>query len=89
VANQPAVLQNTAVKPESANYFDFGRTEQFTRAFSMGVDSYYKTSQNLIDEGQFGSALIFTDFNYAQGSQYGAEVTANFTVIHKVSCIQA
>ena len=78
-SNQPAVLQNTAVKPESANYFDLGMTEQFTRAFSMGVDSYYKTSQNLIDEGQFGSALIFTDFNYAQGNQYGTEVTANFT----------
>ena len=71
-------LQNTAVKPERANYFDLGMTEQFTRAFSMGVDCYYKISQKLIDEGQFGSALIFTTFNYAQGNQYGAEVTANF-----------
>ena len=78
-SNQSAVLQNTAVKPERANYFDAGITEQFTRAFSMGVDSYYKTSQNLIDEGQFGSALIFTDFNYGRGNQYGTEVTANFT----------
>src|SRR5271165_2113062 len=39
-SNQSAVLQNTAVKPERANYFDAGMTEQFTRAFSMGVDSY-------------------------------------------------
>jgi TonB dependent receptor len=78
-SNQSAVLQNTAVKPERANYFDAGMTEQFTRAFSMGVDSYYKTSHNLIDEGQFGSALIFTDFNYGRGNQYGTEVTANFT----------
>ena len=37
-SNQSAVLQNTAVKPERANYFDAGMTEQFTRAFSMGVD---------------------------------------------------
>jgi outer membrane receptor protein involved in Fe transport len=78
-SNQSAVLQNAAVKPERANYFDAGMTEQFTSAFSMGVDSYYKTSQNLIDEGQFGSALIFTDFNYGRGNQYGTEVTANFT----------
>ena len=78
-SNQPAVLQNTAVKPERANYFDAGMTEQFTRSFSMGIDGYYKTSRNLIDEGQFGSALIFTPFNYAKGNQYGVEVTANYT----------
>ena len=67
-SNQSAVLQNTAVKPERANYFDAGMTEQFTHSFSMGVDSYYKTSHNLIDEGQFGSALIFTHFNYGRGN---------------------
>jgi outer membrane receptor protein involved in Fe transport len=77
-SNQPATLQNSAVKPERANYFDAGITEQFTRSFSMGIDSYYKTSRNLIDEGQFGSALIFTPFNYARGNQYGVEMTANF-----------
>jgi outer membrane receptor protein involved in Fe transport len=59
-------LQSTVVKPERANYFDAGMTEQFTRSFSMGIDSYYKTSRDLIDEGQFGSALIFTPFNYAK-----------------------
>ena len=77
-SNQPATLQNSTVKPESANYFDVGMTEQFTRSFSMGVDSYYKVSQNLIDEGQFGSALVFTPFNYARGNQYGVEMTANY-----------
>jgi outer membrane receptor protein involved in Fe transport len=79
-SNQPAVLQNTAVKPERANYFDAGITEQFTRPFSMGIDGYYKPSRNLIDEGQFGSALIFTPFNYAKGNQYGVEITANFAL---------
>jgi outer membrane receptor protein involved in Fe transport len=77
-SNQSATLQNTSVKPERANYFDAGITEQFTRSFSMGVDSYYKVSRNLIDEGQFGSALIFTPFNYARGNQYGVEMTANY-----------
>ena len=76
-SNQSPILQNTGVKPEHADYFDAGMTEQFTRWFSMGVDSYYKESRDLIDEGQFGSALIFTDFNYAQGNQYGVEITSN------------
>jgi outer membrane receptor protein involved in Fe transport len=77
-SNQPATLQNSTVKPESANYFDAGITEQFTRSFSLGIDSYYKIARNLIDEGQFGSALVFTPFNYARGNQYGVEVTANY-----------
>jgi hypothetical protein len=76
-SNQPAVLQNSPVVPERANYFDAGMTEQFTSAFSMGVDTYYKIARNLIDEGQFGSALIFSPFNYAYGNQYGVEITAN------------
>jgi len=78
-SNQPASLQSSTVTPEHAHYFDVGMTEQFTRSFSMGVDGYYKIARNLIDEGQFGSALIFTPFNYAKGNQYGVELTANFT----------
>ena len=78
-SNQSAVAQSSSVQPERAHYFDAGMTEQFTRAFSMGVDGYYKISRSLIDEGQFGSALIFSPFNYAKGNQYGAEVTANYT----------
>jgi outer membrane receptor protein involved in Fe transport len=77
--NQPATFQNAPVQPERANYFDGGMTEQFSRSFSMGVDGYYKSSRDLIDEGQFGSALIFTPFNYAKGNQYGAEITANYS----------
>jgi hypothetical protein len=73
------VSQSSPVQPERAHYFDAGLTEQFTSSFSMGVDSYYKISRNLIDEGQFGSALIFSPFNYAKGNQYGVEITANYT----------
>jgi hypothetical protein len=78
-SNQSAVPQSSSVQPEHAHYFDAGMTEQFTSSFSMGVDGYYKESRNLIDEGQFGSALIFSPFNYAKGNQYGVEVTANYT----------
>jgi outer membrane receptor for ferrienterochelin and colicins len=45
----------------------------------LGLDTYYKQSHNLIDEGQFGAPIILTPFNYAQGKQYGAELTGNYT----------
>jgi outer membrane receptor protein involved in Fe transport len=76
--NQSAVNSSSAVKPERANYFDAGITQQITPAFSVGVDSYYKEAHNLIDEGQFGAALIFSPFNYLHGNQYGTEFTANY-----------
>jgi hypothetical protein len=78
-SNQSAVPQSSSVQPERAHYFDAGLTEQFTSSFSIGVDGYYKISRDLIDEGQFGSALIFSPFNYAKGNQYGVEITANYT----------
>jgi outer membrane receptor for ferrienterochelin and colicin len=78
-SNQSAVAQSSPVQPERAHYFDAGWTEQFTSALSIGIDSYYKISRDLIDEGQFGSALIFSPFNYAKGNQYGFELTANYT----------
>jgi hypothetical protein len=78
-SNQSAVSQSSSVQPERAHYFDAGLTERFSSSFSLGIDSYYKISRDLIDEGQFGSALIFSPFNYAKGNQYGVEVTANYT----------
>ena len=65
--------------PERANYYDVGLQQKFTRALTLGVDTYYKQSQNLVDEGQFGAPIILTPFNYRYGKQYGAEFTANYT----------
>jgi len=66
------------VLPERAHYFDVGATHQFTPALNLGLDTYYKLSQDLIDEGQFGQALVFAPFNYKKGKVYGAEFTANY-----------
>jgi outer membrane cobalamin receptor len=76
--NQAAIQLSSPLKPERAHYFDAGITEQFTKSFSIGVDAYYKEARDLIDEGQFGAALIFSPFNYAKGNQYGVDVTANY-----------
>ena len=47
--------------------------------WTVGLDTFYKTSKNLVDEGQFGAPIILTPFNYAQGRQYGGELTLNYT----------
>jgi outer membrane receptor protein involved in Fe transport len=65
--------------PERANYYDIGVQHKLSSVFSVGVDTYYKQSSNLIDEGQFGAPIILTPFNYRFGKQYGAEFTANYT----------
>jgi outer membrane receptor for ferrienterochelin and colicins len=69
----------TAPLAEKANYYDFGVQQKINQQFTVGLDSYYKQSVNLIDEGQFGAPIILTPFNYRYGLQYGAELTANYT----------
>ena len=44
------------------------------------MDSYYKQSRDLIDEGQFGAPIILTPFNYVWGQQYGFKLTTNYTI---------
>ena len=85
-----ALFQNTTNPPltplaasplaEHANYYDLGVQQKITRALTLGLDTYYKQSVNLIDEGQFGAPIILTPFNYRYGKQYGVEFTANYTV---------
>lgn len=76
--NAPPGTGNDAVKSESADYFDLGISHQLTPHFTLGLDGYYKTVKNMLDEGQFGSALLYTPFNYREGKVYGAELTANY-----------
>lgn len=74
----PPGTQNDPVKPESADYYDIGISHTLTPSFTLGLDGYYKEVSNLLDEGQFGSALLYTPFNYREGRVYGAELTANY-----------
>jgi outer membrane receptor for ferrienterochelin and colicins len=64
---------------EHANYYDAGVQQKVTHELTLGLDTYYKQSTNLIDEGQFGAPIILTPFNYRYGKQYGAEFTTNYT----------
>jgi outer membrane receptor protein involved in Fe transport len=69
---------NSTPRAERADYYDLGAEQKFGD-WTVGLDSFYKESKNLIDEGQFGAPIILTPFNYAQGRQYGGELTINYT----------
>ncbi len=77
-SNPPLSPQATPPLAERANYYDMGAQQKVTSEFTLGVDSYFKQSINLIDEGQFGAPIILTPFNYRFGRQYGVELTGNY-----------
>ena len=69
---------NTAVRSERSNYFDLGVSHQLTPQITLGADAYYRQVQHLQDEGQFGNALIYSAFNFAQGKVFGVEFSGSY-----------
>jgi outer membrane receptor protein involved in Fe transport len=47
-------------------------------SLEVGVSGYYKRSQDLIDDGQFGQAYVLTAFNYEKGENVGIEMKGKF-----------
>jgi len=76
--NAPAINQDSPVTAERAHYFDAGLTQKIMEGWTVGVDGFYKSSHSLLDEGQFGAALVESAFNYERGRQYGGEFTTNY-----------
>ena len=76
--NGPAINQDSPVTAERAHYFDAGLTQKIMEGWTVGVDGFYKSSHSLLDEGQFGAALVESAFNYERGRQYGGEFTTNY-----------
>ncbi len=74
----PASLGNGNPTVERDHYFDAGATQQILPGLNLGIDAYYKKARDLIDEGQFGPALIFETFNYTKGRVYGVEATSSY-----------
>jgi outer membrane receptor protein involved in Fe transport len=77
------------VLPERSHYFDAGIDQNIPFGCSkpaakdctdldLGIDAYYKIATDLIDNGNFGQALVLSAFNYAQGIVEGVEFTAKF-----------
>ncbi len=77
--NAAATQQNDLVKPERSHNFDVGIVQKLDDHWQVGLDGYYKLVKDMLDEGQFGNALILTPFNYERGTIYGSEFTATYT----------
>jgi len=71
--NQPAVPINDPVKPERSHYFDVGVDQQLAPGLMVGLDAYYKIATDLIDDGQFGQAVVLTQFNWGRAYSEGVE----------------
>jgi outer membrane receptor protein involved in Fe transport len=75
-SNAPEIAVSDNVKAERTNYYDLGVSQKIGTNLTLTADAYYKQIANLIDEGQFGQALILSPFNYAQGYAKGLELSA-------------
>ena len=90
--NTTAAVSNpigSPLLPERSHYFDAGLDQKILLGCSsaiskdcstldLGVDAYYKIARDLLDNGQFGQALILSGFNYAKGVSQGIEFSAKF-----------
>jgi outer membrane receptor protein involved in Fe transport len=72
------VTTATPVKAERANYYDAGITQKLLPGLQIGLDGYYKTAQDQLDDGFFGQSLILSSFNYTQGRVEGLELTVSY-----------
>jgi len=68
--------QDSPQKVERDHYFDVGLSRQITPSWQITLDSFCKLARNLIDDGQFGSAVILNNFNYTKGTVYGGELSS-------------
>jgi hypothetical protein len=76
--NESAITKDSPVTSERAHYFDAGVTQKVAEGFNVGIDGFYKSSHSVLDEGQFGEALILSSFNYKRGEIYGGEFTSSY-----------
>ncbi|WP_293882954.1 TonB-dependent receptor [Sphingomonas sp.] len=67
------------VRAEREHYFDAGVQQTLAPGLTVGLDTYYKIKRNLLDDGQFGSSLVLSPFNYAKGYAWGVELRSAYT----------
>ena len=79
-AVDPSLAANAAiaVKSERYHYFDVGINQDITPNLHVGVDGYYKIKKYVLDEGQFGPAMIFSPNNGDKALVRGVEVTVSY-----------
>jgi outer membrane receptor protein involved in Fe transport len=77
----PQVPLNSPVLPERSNVFDVGVVQKIYAipGLEIGIDGYYKTARDLLDDGQFGAAYVLTGFNYDRAENIGVELKSTYT----------
>ncbi|MFZ1198147.1 MAG: TonB-dependent receptor, partial [Pseudolabrys sp.] len=75
---QPETFQQNPALPERSHYFDAGIVQRITPNLQVGIDAYYKIARDLLDDGQFGAALILNGFNYETAKNTGVELSATY-----------
>jgi outer membrane receptor protein involved in Fe transport len=80
-SQQPEVSTNSPVLPERSNVFDAGVVQKIYAipGLEVGIDGYYKTARDLLDDGKFGAAYVLTGFNYERGENIGLELKSTYT----------
>lgn len=78
-SNTPENFVDTPPRAERSNYYDIGVSRQINPYWQITLDGFYKAAKPLLDSGQFGNALILSSFNYAEGKDYGPEISTTFT----------
>ena len=76
--NQLPTNVNAQTLSERSHYFDAGISRKVGEHLTLGLDAYYRRVRNLLDEGQFGAALIFSPFNFRSGRVHGVEFTSSY-----------
>ncbi|HEX4209867.1 MAG TPA: TonB-dependent receptor, partial [Candidatus Binataceae bacterium] len=79
-ANTTAAISpgGTQSFPEKDYYWDAGFLHHFGKHLTVTENAYFRLSQDLIDEGQFGFVPVFLPFNYQHGRIYGSEFSATY-----------
>ena len=71
---QPAIALDDPLRPERADYLDAGVDGELSPELSAGADVFFKRATDPLDDGQFGQAVVLTQFNYARGFSRGVEL---------------
>ncbi len=79
-SNGSDVTQDDPVRAERADYFDVGVSQKLAPGLQAGVDGYYKTAKQQLDDGLFGQTLILSAFNYSKGEVYGVEFPITYSM---------
>ena len=76
--NQHTLTNGLNPLSERSHYYDVGIIQGVGDDLKLGLDFYRRHVSRLQDEGQFGSAYIYSTFNYRLGDVRGGELSASY-----------